>query len=132
MSTTRVRRSPVDPAAQPWSGREREYDLVKELVIALAAVTSLTLLLAALFSSPDVPQVTIATWSRSAPADFVRTAAAELDGSSGTATYGAPYDHVARRGAVARAAVPAAARRRDAPGGHRAGLRGRAAAAAAR
>jgi len=79
--------------ATKWTGRTREYDLVKEFVIALLAVSVLTVALAALFSSPDEKQITISTWSRSAPNDFVLTAATELDGTSGTATYGAPYNH---------------------------------------
>ena len=78
-----------------WQGRTREYDLVKEFVVALVAVSMLTLALAVLFSSPDEKQVTLSTWSTSAPADFVATAATELDGTSGTATYGAPYTHTA-------------------------------------
>ena len=96
MTTTHVRRQTsrrADPAAQKWTGRTREYDLVKEFVIALVAVTVLTVALAALFSSPDEKQLTISSWSRSAPADFLVTAATELDGTSGTATYGAPYTH---------------------------------------
>jgi hypothetical protein len=43
-------------------------------------------------SSPDVPPVTVATWSRLAPADFLAAAATELDGTSETATYGPPYN----------------------------------------
>ena len=54
---------------------------------------SLTLGLASLLSSPDVPPVTIATWARLAPADFLATAASELDGTSETATYGPPYNN---------------------------------------
>jgi hypothetical protein len=71
----------------------REYDLVKEFVVALVVVSALTAVLAAVFSSPDVKQVTLQNWSRSAPTDFVATAATELDGTSGTAGYGAPYTH---------------------------------------
>ena len=73
-----------------WRGRTREYDLVKELVIALAFVSVLTVALASVFSSPDEPQVTLATWSNATPDDFVATAAKELDGTSDTAGYGAP------------------------------------------
>ena len=76
-----------------WTGRYRDYDLVKEFVIALTVVSLLTVVLAALFSSPDVKQIDISRWSRSAPTDFTLTAAAELDQTSGTATYGAPYTH---------------------------------------
>jgi hypothetical protein len=35
----------------------------------------------------------MAAWAKAAPADFVATTVAELDGTSGTATYGAPYTH---------------------------------------
>ena len=84
-----------DPAAGKWSGRVREYDLVREFVIALVVVSVLTVALAVVFSSPDEKQLTISTWSRHAANDFTLTAAAELDGTSGTATYGAPYTHTA-------------------------------------
>jgi hypothetical protein len=83
-----------EPVAQ-WSGRYRQYDLVKEFTVALVVVTLLTAALAAIFSSPDVKQVTLASWSRAAPTDFLTTAATELDGTSGTASYGAPYTHTA-------------------------------------
>jgi hypothetical protein len=79
--------------SRPWAGRYRDYDLVKEFVIAIALVSVLTAALAAVFSSPDEKQVTLASWSKAAPADFIATAATELDGTSGTATYGAPYTH---------------------------------------
>jgi hypothetical protein len=46
-----------------------------------------------LLSSPDVPPVTIATWARLAPADFLGTAASELNDTSETATYGPPYNN---------------------------------------
>jgi hypothetical protein len=96
MTTVEVPRAAVlDRRVVQWSGRYREYDLVKEFVAALVGVSLLTVALAAIFSSPDVPQVTLASWSRNAPNDFIATAAAELDGTSGTATYGAPYTHTA-------------------------------------
>ena len=78
-----------DPAAFP----DRPYDLVKEFTIALVAVALLTAGLAAVFSSPDVKPVTLASWSRAAGADFTATAVAELGGTSGTAEYGPPYNH---------------------------------------
>ena len=53
----------------------------------------LVVLLAGLLSSPDVPPVTVATWAKVAPADFIATAASELAGTSETATYGPPYNH---------------------------------------
>jgi hypothetical protein len=84
-----------EEAARPWTGPTRPYDLVKEFVAALAAVAVLTVVLAVVFSSPDVPQVTLSQWAKAAPGDFVATAATELDGTSGTATYGAPYSRTA-------------------------------------
>ena len=81
----------ADVAAQPWRGPRRRYDLVKEFTVALTVVTVLTVALSALFSSPDVKALTLKGWATSAPNDFVATASAELDGSSGTASYGAPY-----------------------------------------
>ena len=68
------------------------YDLVKELAIALAAIGVLTIVLAAFLSSPDVPPVTIATWSQTDPVDFVTTATGELSGTTGSAGYGQPYN----------------------------------------
>ena len=68
------------------------YDLVKELAIALGVVGVLTLVLAGLLSSPDVPPVTIASWSQADPVDFVTTATGELAGTTGSAGYGQPYN----------------------------------------
>jgi hypothetical protein len=70
------------------------YDLVKELVIALAGVGVLALLAALILSSPDVPPVTIAAWSQGDPVDFVTTATNELAGASTSAAYGPPYNTV--------------------------------------
>jgi hypothetical protein len=68
------------------------YDLVKELAIALAGFGVLAIVLAAFLSSPDVPPVTIATWSQTDPVDFVTTATGELAGTTGSAGYGQPYN----------------------------------------
>jgi hypothetical protein len=76
-----------------WKGAYAPYDLVKELCIALGVITLLAVLLTILFSSPDDPPSTVAQWSRQMPADFVTTAVSELDGTSGTAEYGPPYNH---------------------------------------
>ena len=56
-------------------------------------VLALTFGLAGLLSSPDLPPVTVATWARVAPADFLATAASELNGSSLSAGYGPPYNN---------------------------------------
>ncbi len=76
---------------QPWAGEYRRYDLVKEFLAALGVLTLLTVVLAVAFGSPDKRAITLADWARNAPNDFVAAAVAELGGTSGTATYGAPY-----------------------------------------
>ena len=50
-------------------------------------------MLTILFSSPDLKPSTIQSWSRGDPVDFVTTATTELDGTSGTGSYGPPYNH---------------------------------------
>jgi hypothetical protein len=87
-----------DVASRPWSGAKREYDLLKELVIALVVVGALVIGLAAAFSSPDEKSLTIAGWAQQAPNDFVATAAAELAGTSDSAGYGPPYNASADAG----------------------------------
>jgi hypothetical protein len=82
----------LDEAAREYHGPYRHYDIVKEGAIALAVVTLLAIVLTILFSSPDEKPTTIRSWSRSAPVDFVTTALSELDGTSGTAGYGPPYN----------------------------------------
>jgi hypothetical protein len=78
---------------KPWSGGYSPYDLVKEAVIAIGVITLLAVLLTILFSSPDDKSSTIAQWARQKPADFLKAAATQLDGTSGTAEYGPPYNH---------------------------------------
>jgi hypothetical protein len=78
---------------KPWSGGYSPYDLVKEAVIAVGVITLLAVLFTILFSSPDEKPSTIAQWARQKPADFLTAAATELDGTSGTAEYGPPYNH---------------------------------------
>jgi len=77
----------------PWRGPTRRYDIIKEGTIAFLITLALTLGLAGLLSSPDVPAVTIQTWSHLDPSDFLATAATELNGTSETATYGPPYNN---------------------------------------
>ena len=85
-------RSPRTRFASPWTGPKRPYDLIKEFVIALVVVGSLGVILALVFSSPDDKGVTLQQWARQDPSDFVATAVTELDGTSGTASYGPPYN----------------------------------------
>jgi hypothetical protein len=93
MSAPTRENRPLDPDrdSQPWTGEYRRYDLVKEFVAALGVMTLLTVVLAAVFGSPDKHAITLAEWARNAPNDFVATSVAELGGTSDTATYGAPY-----------------------------------------
>jgi len=70
----------------------RPYDLVKEFAIAMVVIVVLTLVLAAVFSSPDDKAITIKAWAKEAPNDVVATATAELAGTSTSASYGAPYN----------------------------------------
>src|SRR5580658_9049874 len=93
-ATGRPRRRAIAAAdAAPWRGANRRYDILKEGAIAAVVVLVLTVGLASLLSSPDVPPITIATWARVAPADFLGTAATELNGTSETALYGPPYNN---------------------------------------
>ncbi len=71
----------------------RRYDIVKEATVATGIALILVISLAAILSSPDIPPITVATWAKVAPADFVATAASELAGTSETATYGPPYNN---------------------------------------
>ena len=104
----------VDNAGRPfkadrdvaeWKGAYTPYDLVKEFLIALVVVTLLIIGLAVLFGSPDDTPVTVKSWSTTSAftnpdtganspgqVDFAQTAITELDGTSGTGTYGPPYN----------------------------------------
>jgi hypothetical protein len=88
-----ARKAAAAADATAWRGPTRRYDIVKEATVATVVAVILVVALAGLLSSPDVPPVTVASWSRIAPADFVATAATELAGTSETATYGPPYTH---------------------------------------
>jgi len=97
MATTSARRrtTPHKPVAATPDAHDfatRPYDLVKEFVLALVAVSLLTTGLAAAFSSPDEPAITMRSWAQAAPADVLATATAELAGTSASATYGPPYN----------------------------------------
>jgi hypothetical protein len=94
LGTARQRRRALATAdAAPWRGATRRYDILKEGTIAAVIILVVTFGLAALLSSPNVPEVSVRTWARVAPADFLATAATELNGTSVTATYGPPYNN---------------------------------------
>lgn len=92
---TRDRGKAQDIAAREWQGPWRRYDIVKEGVIAVVVVSILTVLLAAVFSSPDEPQLTFQGWATSAPDNFYATAVQELAGTSESTGYGPPYNTAA-------------------------------------
>ena len=86
------RRFNPDRDVLEWKGAYVPYDIIKEAVVALVAVAVLIVLLAVVLGSPDDPAVTLKRWSIADPVDFAQTAITELDGTSGTATYGPPYN----------------------------------------
>jgi hypothetical protein len=79
--------------AAPWRGATRRYDILKEGTVAVVVASVLVLLMAGLLSSPDLPPLSVQTWARASAADFVGTAAAELDGTALAASYGPPYNN---------------------------------------
>jgi hypothetical protein len=90
--TWRERRADRAADRAAWRGPTRRYDILKEGTIAVVIALALTFALAGLLSSPDLPPVTVATWAKAAPADFLATAATELDGTSHSGSYGPPYN----------------------------------------
>ena len=85
---------PMGATQEEYYGGVRmvRYDLVKELVLAVAGVGILAILGALIVSSPDVPPVTIAAWSQADPVNFVTTATGELAGTTTSTAYGNPYN----------------------------------------
>jgi hypothetical protein len=88
----KAKRFNPDRDVHPWKGGYRPYDIVKEVVICFLVVAVIVIGLAVLFGSPDDKTITIQKWSHADAVDFATTAIAELDGSSGTAGYGPPYN----------------------------------------
>ena len=87
-----ARRAATKADRAAWRGPTRRYDILKEGTIATVVILVLTVGLASLLSSPNVPPVTVRSWTQVAPADFLATAASELNGTSLTASYGPPYN----------------------------------------
>jgi hypothetical protein len=73
--------------------RMAPYDLVKELLVATAVVAVLVIILAAVFSSPDEPPLTLQSVARNTPQIYVQTSLDSLNGNSTIANYGPPYNH---------------------------------------
>ena len=95
MSTSTRRRRRGDDTPDSHLFPTRSYDLVREFVIALVLMLLASLLLAAVFSSPDRKAISLKVWAQAAPADVVATAAGELAGTTTSAGYGGPYNHAA-------------------------------------
>src|SRR5215469_15795408 len=87
-----ARRAAARADRAAWRGPVKRYDILKEATIAVVVALALTFTLAGLLSSPNVPPITVASWAKAAPADFLGTAATELNGTSLTASYGPPYN----------------------------------------
>jgi len=87
------RRRRREAEAATWVGPLRHYDILKEAAIATVVVVALTVGLALLFSSPDLPPVTLQAWAKAQPVGFTEVALSELEGTSDSATYGPPYNH---------------------------------------
>ena len=87
-----ARRRGYDKATYYRGVRMVPYDIIKELVVALAGIGIVVLILSAALSSPDVPALTIQSWATQDPVDFVTTATAELGGQSDSSQYGPPYN----------------------------------------
>ena len=84
-----------DVDAPEYKGKYVPYDIIKEGTIAIIVVGLLVVLLATLFGSPDERAITVKAWSNADPIDFATTALGELNGSTVTAQYGAPYNTAA-------------------------------------
>ncbi len=76
-----------------WRGPTKRYDILKEATIAIAVTLLLTIGLAGLLSSPDIPPVSVRSWVQVDPGGFLATAATELNATSGSATLGPPYNN---------------------------------------
>jgi hypothetical protein len=88
-----ARKAAATADAGPWRGPRRRYDIIKEGTVAAVIVGALTVVMAGVLSSPDVPSLTIKTWGTVDSVGFVNTAATELDGGSTSSTYGPPYNN---------------------------------------
>ena len=87
------RKAAKEADAAPWRGRTRRYDILKEGAMATAIALALVLIMAAVLSSPDVPSVSVQSWAKIARANFLGTAATEVDGTGLAAILGPPYNN---------------------------------------
>jgi hypothetical protein len=66
--------------------------LLREGLVALVVATAFAVVFAGWFSSPDDPPLTIQAYAQQDPVSFLKTASAELAGTSTIAQYGPPYN----------------------------------------
>ena len=78
--------------SKEWRGPVRKYDIIREGLIATLVVGILVIAFSLAFGSPDDKSLTFKGWATSSPDNFYATAVQELAGTSGTATYGPPYN----------------------------------------
>ena len=72
--------------------RMAPYDLIREIMLVGAVVLVLVILFAGVFSSGDEPPLTLQGVAQSDPVGFTTVSLSELDGTSGLAGYGQPYN----------------------------------------
>lgn len=82
------RRSPNTNHTYP----QMPYDLIKEAFIAMGIVGVLILILAAVFSTPDVPVLSAQQVARQEPVTLIQTALDDLSQQDPISTYGPPYN----------------------------------------
>ncbi|NWJ45583.1 MAG: cytochrome b N-terminal domain-containing protein [Chloroflexi bacterium] len=73
--------------------RMMPYDLIREGLFALLGVFIVSVVLAAIFSSPDEPPLTLQSYSQQSPVPFITTAMNELSGVGEIGQYGPPYNN---------------------------------------
>ena len=88
-----ARRAAAKADRAAWRGPTRRYDILKEGTVATLVILVLTFGLAILLSSPNIPSVTVKSWTQVDPGGFLATAATELNATSGSATLGPPYNN---------------------------------------
>lgn len=72
---------------------QKPYDLIREMLVALGIMGALVLVLAAVFSTPDVPALTAKQVVNQDPKLLLQNALDDLSGQDAISTYGPPYNN---------------------------------------
>ena len=72
---------------------QMSYDLIRELFVALGIILILIIILAGVFSTPDVPALSAKQVDQQAPTLLVQTALDDLSAQDPISTYGPPYNN---------------------------------------